>query len=151
LEFNDFRILRSSAWSDEDNLNIFAIELEQALLPPIKKHLGPPLEKTEECKQFIAKYLNNPLVVCGPYVDEGRWITDIKRRHVNAADLLNAKLEDGGRSAGVADQISHVLKKDFKILVNEEIVEIYRRNHEFAVFLTEFLSGKPKWLEPTKA
>ncbi|MBS7633470.1 hypothetical protein KEJ15_07655, partial [Candidatus Bathyarchaeota archaeon] len=150
LELHDFRILRASAWSNEDDLNVFIIELEQALLSPVKKHLGPPLEKTKECKQFIDKYVDNPITVCGPYIDEGRWITDIKRRHVNAAALLHAKLEDGGRHAGVAEQISHVLKKDFKILVNEEIAEIYSRNAKFAVFLNEFLSGMPKWLEPAK-
>jgi len=32
-------------------------------------------------------------------------------------------------------------------LVNNEIANVYRKNSEFAKFLTEFLSGKPKWLE----
>jgi len=30
--------------------------------------------------------------------------------------------------------------------VNEQIAGIYGKNREFAVFLTEFLVGKPKWL-----
>jgi hypothetical protein len=63
--------------------------------------------------------------------------------------LLRERLKDGGRSAGVAEQISHVMRKKFKILVNDEIAEIYEKNSEFAKFLTEFLSGKPKWLEPS--
>jgi len=56
-------------------------------------------------------------------------------------------LKDGGRNAGVAEGISKVLKKGFKVLVNEEISDVYETNGEFAVFLTEFLQGKPKWLD----
>jgi hypothetical protein len=56
-------------------------------------------------------------------------------------------LKDGGRNAGVAEGISQILKKGFEVLVNEEIAAIYEGNREFAVFLTEFLSGRPGWLE----
>jgi hypothetical protein len=56
-------------------------------------------------------------------------------------------LRDGGRDAGVSEQISQVLKKGFKVFVNEEIAEVYGKNGEFAAFLTDFLSGRPKWLE----
>jgi len=62
--------------------------------------------------------------------------------------LLSERLRDGGRRAGIAEQVSQSLRKKFKIFVNSEIVEIYEKNSEFAKFLTEFLSGKPKWLEP---
>jgi len=61
--------------------------------------------------------------------------------------LLAEKLRDGGKNAGVAEQIAQQLRKGFKVLVNGEIVDVYKKNREFAVFLTEFLSGKPKWLE----
>jgi hypothetical protein len=61
--------------------------------------------------------------------------------------LLREKLAGGGRSAGVAEQISRKLRKGFKVVVNDEVVEVYRKNKEFARFLTEFLSGRPKWLE----
>jgi hypothetical protein len=44
-----------------------------------------------------------------------------------------------------------VLQKGFKIFVNEEIAEIYEKDSDFAKFLTEFLSGKPKWLEEMQA
>jgi NADPH-dependent 2,4-dienoyl-CoA reductase/sulfur reductase-like enzyme len=61
--------------------------------------------------------------------------------------LIHERLEDGGKSAGVAEGISRVLKKKgFRVFVNEEVVGVYGKNKEFAVFLTEFLVGKPKWL-----
>jgi hypothetical protein len=58
-------------------------------------------------------------------------------------------LRDGGRRAGVADQISQKLCKGFEIFVNNEIAEVYEKNSEFANFLAEFLYSKPKWLEPS--
>jgi len=151
IQLNDFKILRALPWSDEKTLNVFLFELEQRTLPPIKKHLGPPLEKERECEKFLTKYLNNSATVSGPYVEDGRWVVELKRKSVDAVALLKEKLRDGGRNAGVAEQISQRLRKAFKILVDEKIIDVYAKNSEFAKFLTEFLSGKPKWLETAEA
>ncbi|MEM3580068.1 MAG: CCA tRNA nucleotidyltransferase [Candidatus Bathyarchaeia archaeon] len=147
LELNDFSLLRGTAWSNEKDLNVFIFELESRYLPPVKKHLGPPMEKERECKNFLAKYAGNAGTVTGPYIEDGRWIVHVRRKHTDAAALLYERLKDGGRSAGVAKEIAQVLQHGFKILVNEEIAEIYEKDIELAKFLTEFLSGKPKWLE----
>jgi len=148
VQLNDFNILRALSWSDEKTLNMFVFELEQHILPPVKKHLGPPLEKEKECEKFLTKHLNNLGTVSGPYVANGRWVVEQRRKYTDAIVLLSERLKDGGRSAGVAEQISQVLRKGFRVFVNEEIVEIYQKNNEFAKFLTELLSGRPKWLEP---
>jgi tRNA nucleotidyltransferase (CCA-adding enzyme) len=134
-------------WSDEETLNVFIFEVEQRNLPTVKKHLGPPLEKRRECENFLKKYLNNSEVISGPYIADGRWVVELKRKTTDVVKLLNEKLKDGGRNAGVAEQISHVIKKGFKVLVNEEVIDVYAKNRCFAEFLTDFLSGKPKWLE----
>jgi len=146
IQLNDYNILRAIPWSDEKTLNTFIFELEQRFLPPIKKHLGPPLEKEHECEKFLMKHLNNLGTVSGPYIENGRWVVELRRKYTDAVALLNEKLKDGGRNAGVAKQISQVLRKGFRILVNNEIIEVYEKNSEFAKFLTEFLYGKPKWL-----
>jgi tRNA nucleotidyltransferase (CCA-adding enzyme) len=147
VELNDFKILRDFPWSDEKTLSMFVFELEHCCLPPVKKHFGPPLEKELECQKFVLKHLNNSGTVSGPYVEDKRWVVELCRKYVDACDLLRERLKDGGRSAGVAEQISQTLRQEFKILVNNEIVEVYSENMEFAKFLTEFLFGKPKWLE----
>ena len=147
LVINDFIVLRDCAWSDEKDLNMFVFELEQCRLSSAMKHLGPPLDKKEESRKFVTKYFKNPNVISGPYVDDGRWVVLVRRKSPDARELLRDKLAEGGRTAGVAEGISHVLKRGFKVLVNEEIMGIYKNNCEFAVFLTEFLNGKPKWLE----
>jgi len=147
VQLNDFNILRDLPWSDEKALNMFIFELEQRTLPSVKKHLGPPLEKEKECEKFLAKHLNNLGTVSGPYIEDGRWVVELRRKYTDAVALLSERLRDGGRRAGVAEQISQVIRKKLTIFVNNEMVEVYTKNSEFAKFLTEFLSGKPKWLE----
>jgi tRNA nucleotidyltransferase (CCA-adding enzyme) len=143
----DFSLLRDFAWSDEKDLNVFGFELEHCCIPEVKKHLGPPLEKESESKKFLLKHLKASKTVSGPCVEDGRWVVEVRRNHTDACALLREKLKDGGKNAGVAEGISHVLKKGFRVLVNEEIVKVYEKNGEFAKFLTDFLSGKPKWLK----
>jgi tRNA nucleotidyltransferase (CCA-adding enzyme) len=146
VELSDFSLLRDFAWSDERALNVFGFELEHCCIPQVRKHLGPPLEKESECEKFLLKHQNAVGTVAGPYVEDGRWVVEVQRKYTDACTLLRERLKDGGKNAGVAEGISHVLKKGFKVFVNEEIVEAYEKNREFAAFLSEFLSGRPKWL-----
>lgn len=147
LQLNDFEVMRGSAWSDEKNLNMFVFEIAQRYLSSVKVHTGPPLKKADACEKFLAKYKNNPDTIAGPYIEEGRWTVEIHRKHKDAVALLSQKLKDGGRDAGVAEHLSSVVSEKFKILVNEDILEVYKDNNRFAEFLNDFLSGRPKWLE----
>jgi len=147
LQLNDFKVLRQTVWSDEKTFNTFIFEVEQQTLPQIKKHLGPPIEKAKECENFLKKYIGNAETISGPYIEDGRWVVEVRRKHTSATSLLKEKLKDGGRNAGVAEEISKKIREEFRILVNDEIADIYTRNKEFAKFLTDFLSGKPHWLE----
>ena len=85
--------------------------------------------------------------ISGPYIDDGRWIVEVRRMCTDAVLLLKERLKDGGRNAGVAEEISKKIRGELKIFVNDEIADVYARNAEFARFLTEFLSGRPNWLE----
>lgn len=147
IQLNDFSLLRDLVWSDGKTINMFIFELEQRFIPLVKKHLGPPLEKKNECEKFLLKHMKSPNTISGPYIEDGRWVVEICRKHTDAVVLLKDKLGDGGRSTGVAEKISKKLRKGFQIFVNEEIIGVYKKNSEFAKFLTEFLSGKPRWLE----
>ena len=146
LQRHDFNIIRDHVWSDEQNLNIFIFEVEQRFLPLVKKHLGPPIEKKEECKKFLRKHAGATSTISGPRIEDDRWVVETKRRHTNIVNLLDEKLKDGGRRVGVADLISQAVANTLGILVNEEIAKLYSSNVEFAKFLTEYLEGKPRWL-----
>ncbi len=150
LRLNDFTVLRCTVWSNEENLNAFVFELESCCLPPLKKHLGPPLEKADDCRNFLAKYAVGAGAVSGPYIEDGRWVVEVQRKYTDAVALLREKLDGGGRNVGVAKEIAQVMGCNSKIFVNDEIAEIYEKDEAFAKFLTEFISGKPKWLKNVK-
>jgi len=144
---NGFKVLRDAVWSDEKTLSVFAIELEQRILSGVKKHLGPPLKQEKECDKFLSKYDRNGSVVSGPYVEDDRWVVELQRRFNDVVALLREKLEDGGRSIGIAELMAQSFREKLEILVNSEVRMAYGSNREFAVFLTVFLSGKPFWLK----
>lgn len=147
LELNDFTVLKDAVWSNEKTQSVFILEIEQQVLPNIKKHLGPPLERETECEKYLAKYGDNEKVVSGPYIEEGRWMVELPRKIIDARVLLKEKLTDGGKSVGVADLIAKAMQKSFRVLVNSEVLEVYERNGDFAAFLSDFLVGKPFWLK----
>ena len=151
LELYDFKVPRSAVWSDEENLCAFVFELYQRVLPGVRVHVGPPLERENECESFLQKYTKNDTVVSGPYVENGRWVIEAKRKQRDAAELLREKLEDGGVNVGVASLIAKALKVDFDLMVNDEIARVYEGNVKFAAFLTDFLAGKPFWLNTSEA
>jgi tRNA nucleotidyltransferase (CCA-adding enzyme) len=146
LELNDYKILKDTVWSNEKTLSIFTFELEQQVLPKIKKHLGPPLEREAECQSFLSKYADNEKVISGPHIEDGRWIVMVPRKTTDAVVLLKDKLADGGKNAGVAELIAKSIQRNFKVLVNGEITELYGQNGDFSESLTKFLYGKPFWL-----
>ncbi|RJS85440.1 CCA tRNA nucleotidyltransferase, partial [Candidatus Bathyarchaeota archaeon] len=51
LASHDFRILRQDVWSDEKEFCLFIFEMESLSLPPMKKHLGPPINKVSDCER----------------------------------------------------------------------------------------------------
>jgi tRNA nucleotidyltransferase (CCA-adding enzyme) len=144
-------VLRDAVWSDEKTFSVFTFELEQRELPSVKKHPGPPLKREKECEKFLSKYASNEGVVSGPYIEDGRWVVELRRRFTDVAALLEEKLRDGGRNTGVAELMAQAFRKKLSILVNGEVAQVYRSNRDFAEFLTSFLSGKPFWLEAAEA
>jgi len=151
LELNDFHVIRDSAWSDEQDLNMLVFEVEHGKLPLVKKHFGPPIRKEAECDNFLRKHAGSPDTVAGPYIEGDRWVVEIKRKHTDITALLSEKLRDGGRQAGVAELISYTIGKTLKVMVNEQIVKSYSSNPQFAKFVTEYLEAKPRWLSRTHA
>ncbi len=146
LERHDFQVIRDGVWSNEENVNLFVFELETRFLPPIKKHLGPPVEKRAECEKFLEKHVGAERTLAGPRVEGNRWVVGIQRNHTDTVGLLGEALKNGGRSVGVAELLSKAIVRSFEVLVNGEILELYSSDAEFAEFLTEYLKGRPKWL-----
>jgi tRNA nucleotidyltransferase (CCA-adding enzyme) len=150
IEINDYKVLKDAVWSNEKDLCIFIFELATQFLANIKKHVGPPLELKNECESFLSRYVDNEKVISGPSIEENHWVVQLPRKHTDAVELLKDKLEDGGKTSGVADLVAKSIQKKIKIFVNHDIVKIYQSNNEFAEFLSNFIVGKPFWLKTAK-
>jgi tRNA nucleotidyltransferase (CCA-adding enzyme) len=124
---NDFKVLRDAVWSDEKTFSVFTLE--------------------KECEKFLSKYTSNGGAVSGPLIEDGRWVVELRRRFTDVAELLKENLGGGGRNIGVAEVMSQAFKEKLEVLVDNDVLELYRINSGFAEFLTSFLSGKPFWLE----
>ena len=147
LKNNDFKILRDVVWTDEKTVTVFIIDFETLKLPKIKYHIGPPLEFEEQCTAFLSKYMNNPSVFSGPYIQNKRWVILSERLYFDAKSLLKEKMITNSQNIGIPKIITKALNRNFRILIDYEISNLYQNNSEFAAFLCSFLIGKPFWLE----
>ncbi|MBS7643459.1 CCA tRNA nucleotidyltransferase [Candidatus Bathyarchaeota archaeon] len=145
LKQNDFEVLRSAVWSDEELNHIIIFELENAVISPFKKHLGPPVG-SREAEKFLRKHHGSVNTVSGPWIEEGRWVVYTRRRYNNATQLVQDALANGGRDIGVAELVAKSIRKSQAILLNEKILDYYAANPDFARFFTDYLIGRPKWL-----
>lgn len=143
---NDFSIIRDAVWSNESDVNLFIFEVEDLQLPAVKKHLGPPLEKQEECENFLRKHLNSSDTFSGPMIENGKWTVETRRKILEADELLEQWLKDGGRRIGVAEEIAKAVRENFEILTDDVVLGLYTVNDDFAAFLTNYYDGKPSWL-----
>lgn len=141
-----FTVIRDDVWSDEEVATVFVFELHSRSLPMVEKHLGPPVRKKDDCERFLEKHLGSKQIVSGPRVEGDRWVVERRRKYTDVADLLRQELKDRRENTGIASLVSQALSSSFSVWVNEEVKEFYSKNPGFSSFLTEYLTGKPRWL-----
>jgi len=142
-----FSLLRDDVWSDEKTAIVFVFELHSRFLPTVEKHLGPPVQKREDCERFLTKHLGSNLTLSGPRIEGDRWVVERKRRFTDVVELLKTNLENEASNTGIASQISKAFLSQLEVWVNHEVKHFYLTNPSFALFLTEYLRGKPRWLQ----
>jgi len=146
LRQEGFNVTRSASWSNEKDLNVILFELESLTLPPMRKHLGPHVARSQASQLFLHKHLSEGRSISGPWVDDDRWAVGQLREKVSAVDFLRARIRDGGRHVGVASKIAPVLRCRHQVLAGSALTDFYRKNLDAAGFVTSFLKGRPTWL-----
>lgn len=146
VEAHDFHVVSDGVWADETCRGIFLLELEERQKPLMQKTIGPPLQMKEECENFLRKHSASSDTLWGPKIEGDRWIVGITRKYSEIVKLLRSELKKGGREKGIAELVSRAFTDEPRILIGEEIVPFYRKNKDFAEFLTEHLYGRPRWL-----
>ena len=142
---NDFVVLRSSVWSNEESRHIFIFELESNSIPSVELHMGPPVNMKANSDSFIASHMNSDQTVAGPEIKDARWIVLRKRQINDAATLLRESLYDGGINIGVSSKLAVKILQHHRILQNNEISD-YLVN-DFCDHIHRFLIGRPDWIE----
>ncbi|MHC1601580.1 MAG: CCA tRNA nucleotidyltransferase [Candidatus Nezhaarchaeales archaeon] len=144
LEQEGFKVLRWSAWSDDEKEVILIIEVESKTITPTVKHLGPPITSIDNVMMFLEKHVSSPRTVAGPYVEGDRLVVLTAKRTSDIITFLRNNIHKAELSKGFAE----ALKDRFDIAINEEVIDLCRgRSDDYKRFIMSYLRGSPHWLQ----
>ncbi|MDD1715964.1 MAG: CCA tRNA nucleotidyltransferase [Methanolinea sp.] len=91
LERQGFFINRADCEMHEER-SILLFELLVDCLPPVRRHCGPPVWNRVNSEKFARKYLDagEDGFFTGPFIEEGKYIVEIRRPFTHAAVLLRS-------------------------------------------------------------
>jgi tRNA nucleotidyltransferase (CCA-adding enzyme) len=144
LTNNDFTLIRSAAWSNEDDINVILFELETSKLPGSKRHEGPPVNRHMESAAFLSKHNRDPKTVSGPWIEHYRWMVQKYRSNTDAEALLHSAIRKGASRIGVASLFVKEAANRARI-INQTNLTLLLGDREFSKFMRTFLSGRPIW------
>ena len=136
----EFKVLDMKVVTDEKENVIFLFELETLTLPPLKKHLGPPVYLEPHSTIFLEKHMADSESV-GPWIDGDRWVVLRPRKYVDAKRLLKKNYMNASISKHVLEQLAKFLE----VKEGEEVIELFETLGSLEE-LAEFLEKKPAWL-----
>lgn len=104
LESDDFLVMDKGFLVRKKYIDLI-VELQADSLPRGKKHTGPPVT-SEHALSFLSKWKGRALTP--PYIEDGRWIAIVERKHKHAKDLVKeglAKTSLGNDMRGLEDMV----------------------------------------------
>ncbi len=131
FERNDFRVFRSDCHMGLER-SVLLFELLDEELPPVIKRAGPPVWNRSNADKFLKKHLG--MTYSGPYIEDGRYMVEIGRKHLNVLSLLKSVELTG---AGLGKNVKKSMEGDYSINRNEEIWD-----EEFSGFLYDYIYKK---------
>ena len=140
LQLNDFKVLRSEAWTDEKKIIAMVFEVESCVLQKTKRKEGPFVTDEKNSKAFLEKH-SKP--VAGPRIEEGRWVVEVQRKHTSIEKFLQDFLKKEKKAE--KELMRKAINKGSKVMREQKIIELYKKNKDFARFLTTYLIGKEEF------
>ena len=141
----DFSPRRSEVWTDEKRESVILVDTDEATLPPVKTHLGPPVWKEADSRSFLDRHVSARETVRGPRVEGDRWLVEKKRQVANARDLLHRSIRDKAFGLAMPKQLEEAFPRTARVLRGREVLSLLGKNG-FDKVLWEFLEAKPSWL-----
>jgi len=117
LEREGFRVYSKKVGERNGHICML-FELEVWELPPIKKHVGPPVDLKDHAERFLARYKNNPRACSEVYIENGRYCVDLRRKHQRADAFLMATLD----RCSLGKHLKEVLTERAIVLFGEDVV-----------------------------
>ncbi len=131
LRRHGFLELRGDIYYDRgDALLLFEMLVWE--LPVAKRHTGPPIDSKRHAKKFKDTYENNPAVLSGPFIEEGRYVVEIQRKLTRFSQLI-AYEHQTMRSS---ETIRQAMNRGFTILKDEQLLH----DRALGVFLSHFFN-----------
>lgn len=131
------RIVRSDVWGE----GIGAILIEVQSLPQgIEVREGPPLEVDAE--NFIRSYLNSPLKLAGPLIDqEGRMVFELKSRRPAPEQVIRKVLQEKNL---LGKQVGEAIQRGYQLLKGPEVIGTLSNEH-LSLFLSDYYTKCLPW------
>ncbi|MGZ7131722.1 MAG: CCA tRNA nucleotidyltransferase, partial [Halobacteriota archaeon] len=99
-------------------------------LPSVERHLGPPIDKKRHSIKFKEKYVNDALVLAGPFIEDGRYVVELHRKYLSCPEYLTEEF----RNIRTSKAIAQAMEKEFQILKDDELLE----SDEIRLFLARY-------------
>jgi len=141
LQLNDFEVVRIEEFTNEKNLIALIIDLTFLELEKAKRKIGPEVVDAKNSQIFLEKHKK---LISGPRIEQGRWIIEIKRKNYSAAKFLLDYWKKERKKE--KKPIKEVLSK-IKVYSKQEVINVYKKDKEFALFLSDFLRGREPFLD----
>jgi tRNA nucleotidyltransferase (CCA-adding enzyme) len=109
LERNGFSVHHAHYRMGREQCMIL-VELLVAELPAIRNHLGPPVWNRVNAEKFRTKHRASSLP--GPYINNGRYETEVSREFRNAGDLLRS---EGLRQVSLGKHVRQSLANGWQV------------------------------------
>jgi len=141
LRLNDFNVLRSEAWTDEKNVIIIVFETESRLLQRSKVTQGPFVTDRQNSKAFLEAHKK---VIAGPRIEDGRWVIELPRKYTRIEKFLQDFLKKEKKVE--KRDLRKAINKGSRIMQEKDLIELFKKNKEFASFLSTYLKGEEEFL-----
>ncbi|MBI5459829.1 CCA tRNA nucleotidyltransferase [Methanobacterium sp.] len=89
LETDDFKVMGSDYWTDENKTGIILLEMNTWHLTPFQKYSGPQVWDQGNSWKFLEKHPES-------WVEGDRWVTRTKRQYQDAESLIQGTLTSRG-------------------------------------------------------
>jgi tRNA nucleotidyltransferase (CCA-adding enzyme) len=141
LALNEFKVIRSEAWTDERKAIVMVFEVENRVLQKSHVKTGPFVTDEANSKAFLQAHKK---IIAGPRIEQGRWIIEEQRKYPHIEQFLHDFLKKEKRVEKTI--LRKAINKECHILEEKNLIELFKQNKEFAEFLTTYLRGEEEFL-----